>query len=225
MRVVRGLLATVALVVGSVWPAVVRAQDNEISSPSSLPARPARFERNPTTRHLQVSVSYRDVIDDDTRRKLQSGLPTVISFRGYFFAEGSGDDPKPVTGIFQSCRITYDVWNEVYMVHLVQPSGEMTRPALNMEGVLRRCAEVREMAIPGSLPVGGAYYLAGTVEVNPISQEMLEQIRRWVSRPPGSSAVTPGDSIFGSFVGLFVARIGKADRSMSFRTSGFTVPQ
>jgi hypothetical protein len=53
---------------------------------------------------------------------------------------------------------------------------------------------------------------------------MLEQIRRWVSRPPGSGAVSPGDSLFGSFVGLFVARIGKADRTISFRTQTFVMP-
>ncbi len=215
-----------ALVLALTWlvPAGAWAQDDTPASPTTLPARQARFGRDAATRELQVSVSFRDVIDDEARRKLQSGLPTVVVFRGYVFPEGAGADPRAVTGVFQSCRIAYDVWNEVYRIQVAQPSGETSKVALNMEGVLRRCAEVRDLAIPGALNVGGAYFLGATVEVNPISQDMLEKIRRWVSRPPGSNAVTPGDSIFGSFVGLFVARIGNADRSLSFRTNTFTVP-
>ena len=42
--------------------------------------------------------------------------------------------------------------------------------------------------------------------------------------PSGSNAIGPGDSLFGSFVGLFVARIGDADRKLSFRTQGFLPP-
>ena len=59
------------------------------------------------------------------------------------------------------------------------------------------------------------------VEVNPVSQEMLEQIKRWVTRPNGSNVIGPGDSLFGSFVGLFVARVGDADRKLPFRTQAF----
>ena len=72
---------------------------------------------------------------------------------------------------------------------------------------------------------GGSYFVTAMIEVNPISQEMLERIRRWVSRPPGSSNATPGDSLFGSFVGLFVARIGQAERTLAFRTQSVVVPQ
>jgi hypothetical protein len=59
------------------------------------------------------------------------------------------------------------------------------------------------------------------VEVNPLSKEMLERIKRWVALPKGAGTVGPGDSLFGSFVGLFVTQVPDADRAVSFRTQGF----
>jgi hypothetical protein len=47
-------------------------------------------------------------------------------------------------------------------------------------------------------------------------------MRKWVTRPAGSTGIGPGDALFGSFVGLFVKGIGKADRTLQFRTQ--TIP-
>jgi hypothetical protein len=69
----------------------------------------------------------------------------------------------------------------------------------------------------------GDYYMAVIVEVNPVSPEMVDRIKRWVSRPTGASTAAPGDALFGSFVGLFVARIGTADRQIAFRTQTITL--
>jgi hypothetical protein len=194
------------------------------ASPSTLEQRKATFAWDQNGRLLRVSYSYRDVIDGEASRKLQSGLPTVIVMRGYLFPVDRPDTPVALT--VQSCRIAFDVWNEVYRLQISQPGGETSSVAVNIEGVLRRCAEARALPLVDKsvLAVGGSYFLSAIVEVNPISREMLERIRGWVSRPPGSTAITPGDSLFGSFVGLFVARIGEADRTLSFRTQSFVVP-
>jgi len=164
------------------------------------------------------------VADGEVQRKLQSGLTTVIVVAGGVFEAGAANQAVVGTGVWQSCRVTFDVWNEVYRLQISRADGVRNVVAVNLEGVLRRCTEVHEIPVQGVLAVGNTYYLAVTAEVNPVSQEMLEQIRRWVSRPPSSSSPLPGDSLFGSFVGLFVARIGKADRTVSFRTQAFVVP-
>jgi hypothetical protein len=93
-----------------------------------------------------------------------------------------------------------------------------------MDGVLRRCAAPVDLPIAdrSTLQPDASYFMAALVEVNPISKEMLDRIRRWVTRPPGTSA-SPGDSLFGSFVGIFVARIGEAERTLSFRTQSLVV--
>lgn len=200
------------------------ARAQETPAPSKLPERGAVVGRDANTRVLHATFSYRDVVDGEVRRKLQSGLTTVIVLGGGVFEVGGDGTPVPGTGVWQSCRIAFDVWNEVYRLQIGQPGGDRKSVAVNLEGVLRRCTEARKLPVQGELTPGRTYFLAATVEVNPVSQEMLEQIRRWVSRPPGAGTVSPGDSLFGSFVGLFVARIGKADRTLSFRTQDFTPP-
>ncbi|MCA9586650.1 MAG: hypothetical protein KC657_14945, partial [Myxococcales bacterium] len=60
------------------------------------------------------------------------------------------------------------------------------------------------------------------VEVNPVSPKTLEQMRKWVSRPAGSTGIGPGDALFGSFVGLFVRQIGNADRTLRFRSQALS---
>jgi hypothetical protein len=47
---------------------------------------------------------------------------------------------------------------------------------------------------------------------------MLDQMRRWISRPTGATTIGPGDALFGSFVGLFVRQLGASDRTLRFRT-------
>lgn len=220
----RAWLAAVALAsVVATSPGQVYAQDTP-TTPSKLPQRQAIITRNAKTGALEASFSYRDVVDARVRKKLQSGLTTVIVLGGGVFEAGGDGTPVPGTGIWQSCRIAFDVWNEVYRLQIGRPGGDRKSVAVNLEGVLRRCTEARKLTVQGTLAPGGAYFLATTVEVNPVSQEMLDQIRGWVSRPPGAGAVSPGDSLFGSFVGLFVARIGKADRMLSFRTQVFSAP-
>jgi len=224
MRTIRRTLFGLALAVGMAGAARQAEAQAAPASPSTLEQRKATFAWDQNGRLLRVSYSYRDAIDPESTRKLQSGLPTVIVMRGYLFPVDKPDAPIALT--VQSCRIAFDVWNEVYRLQISQPGGETSSVAVNIEGVLRRCAEARTLPLVDKsvLKPGGSYFLSAIVEVNPISREMLERIRGWVSRPPGSTAISAGDSLFGSFVGLFVARIGEADRTLSFRTQSFVVP-
>jgi hypothetical protein len=171
---------------------------------------------------LRVTVAYRDVVDAATVTKLMGGLPTTIVMRAYVFRESGG---APVAAAFKTCRVIFDLWDEVYRIEIAQTgTGDVVTASPTLEGVLRRCAEAERLSVIGrnTLPAGASYYMAGVVEVNPVSPEMLERIKRWVSRPSGTSTNAPGDALFGSFVGLFVARIGNADRQLAFRTQAFT---
>lgn len=172
---------------------------------------------------LRVTVAYRDVIDEEMEKKLSSGIPTVIVLRAYVFEEGA-DAPIALTA--KSCRVAFDPWDEVYRVQITQPGGDANVVAPNLEGVLRRCAEAQKLAVVDRvrLKQDGRYLLQGIVEVNPISKEILERIKKWVSRPTGATSIGAGDALFGSFVGLFAARIGAADRDFKFRTQVFVVP-
>jgi hypothetical protein len=190
-----------------------------------LPRRQANYawEKNEKTNQtiLKASFSFKDVIDKGLADKLGSGLPTVIAMRAYVLREG---EPNPVALAVRTCRVVYDLWDEVYRLKISVTGGERDTAALNVEGVLRQCAEARDLAVADKslLAPGKPHFLGVIVEVNPVSPQMLEQMRKWVSRPAGSTGIGPGDALFGSFVGLFVRQIGTADRTLRFRTQSIT---
>jgi hypothetical protein len=191
------------------------------SAEDPAPIRPAQLTWD-DKQMLRVSVAYRDVVDGAAAAKLMGGLPTTIVMRAYVFHESGG---AALAATFKACRVIFDLWDEVYRIEIAQTgTSDVVTASPTLEGVLRRCAEADRLGVVtrALLPPSASYYLGGIVEINPVSPEMLERIKRWVSRPSGTSTTAPGDALFGSFVGLFVARIGTADRQLTFRTPPFT---
>lgn len=190
--------------------------------PREVSRRQANFSWDKAKSSLQISVSYRDIVDDTVKRQLTSGLPTTIVMRGWVFKE-SGGDAIAVTA--KTCRVLYDLWDEVFQLTISTP-GSSDKPdvALNLEGVLRKCAEARDLSISAQQPYPKEHlYFAAIAEVNPVSKEMMAEVRRWVSRPSAASQASLGGALFGSFVGLFVTRIDSAQATLQFRTQAFTL--
>lgn len=212
------LAAASALLVGG----DARAQ-SQPPPPPPIVDHPAAFTWDNTS--LRLSLSYRNVIDQKIRDALVSGIPTVIVMKAWVFEPGHN---TPVADLMaaRSCRVTYDTWDEVFKVELTQPGRSASSIVPNIEGVLRRCADVDRipLVMRNELTVGATFLVQGIVEINPISPAVLAQIKRWVSRPSGGSTVGANNALFSSFVGLFVAQIGKADKEYRFRTQSFVVP-
>lgn len=215
------LAGALALAIGIASTTRARADDKQPAAPKDLPQKTASIVNEGGT--IKVTMSWREVVDDAITKKLNSGLPTVIAMRAYVFKE-SGGDPVGLTA--KTCKVVYDLWDEVYRITITQPGGGSSAIAVNMEGVLRNCGETKKQAVmqKAQLSASTKYFLATLVEVNPVSQDMLDRIKKWVTRPSGSNAIGPGDALFGSFVGLFVAKIGDADKKLTFRTQAFLPP-
>jgi hypothetical protein len=197
--------------------ATPRAHAQEKADERERPAREARLQWNESRRFLLVSLSFRDVIDPSIDRKLSRGLPTTIVMTATLYRVGS-DEPLATTA--QTCRVTWHVWEEAYRVELSRPGLQQSRWTTTVAGVLRRCAETHELiAAEGSqVPEGARLMLRVKVQVNPISPELLQKIKRWVSRPSGTGTAAPGDALFSTFTGLFLQRIGDAERQVIFST-------
>lgn len=197
------------------------AKPDALKTPAQLAQRSATVALEKKT--VVMTVSFRDAVDGTISKKLLSGLPTTIAMRGYVFKESGGD---PVALAARSCKIVYDLWDEVFRVTVTQAGGQTTTVAVNVEGVLRNCAESKKIPIMerASMKDGTKYFVAVIVEVNPISADMLDRIKRWVTRPNGTTSLSSSDSLFGSFVGLFVTRVPSADKRIQFRTQAFLPP-
>jgi hypothetical protein len=195
--------------------AQTQPQAAQIVHPASLPPRQANYAWE--TDLLRASFSYRDVLgDSDLVKKLSSGLPMVIAMRAYVYREGQD---TPIALAPRVCRVVYDLWDEVYRVHLSEPERERDTAAV-LDGVLRLCTEARDLPVVRrrQLEPAQGYFLAVVVDVNPVSPEIVDQMRRWMSRPTGSTGIGPGDALFGTFAQLFVRQIATSDRTLTFRT-------
>jgi hypothetical protein len=198
---------------------VARADESEKPiSPAELPARQANFAWDKAL--LRASFSYRDVLTPALLSKLSNGLPNVLAMRAYVFEAGAAN---PIALAAKTCAISYDVWDEIYRIKLTSPEGSRDTAAVNLDGVLRLCSEARDLPIADRalMKQGTRHFLAVIVDVNPVSSEMLTQLQKWVQRPMGSTAIAPGNALFGAFVGLFVRNIGASDRTLQFRTQSF----
>ena len=144
----------------------------------------------------------------------------VVAMRAYLYREG---EDAPIALTPRVCHVVYDLWDEVYRVHVSEPERERDQAAV-LDGVLRLCTEARDLPIARRrlLAPGQSYFLGVVAEVNPVSEEILEQMRRWMSRPTGSTGIGPSDALFGSFVQLFVRQIATSDKTLTFRTQWVT---
>jgi hypothetical protein len=186
------------------------------TNPAALSPRQANYAWDRDL--LRASFSYRDVLADPVlSSKLSNGLRMVIAMRAYVYREGQD---SPVALAVRSCDVAYDLWEEVYRVHVDDPEGKRDQAVLDVKGVLRLCADAQNLPVvrKAYLTPGEAYFLGVVVEINPVSQELLEQMRRWMSRPAGSTEIAPTNALFGSFVQLFVRQVAASDRTLTFRT-------
>lgn len=196
---------------------------NASARPSDGPERAAKLDDDGRT--LTLSVDYPDLFDPVQARRLDSGFATHVVARAWLFRDGKG---KPEALALRTFRVAYDLWDEVYLVEEHDESGTHTYREPKREGALRRITSLTRLSIAesGRVPEGVRHVVAVLVEVNPVSPELLAQVRRWLTRPPEAHRFTDaGESFFGSFVSIFLnPRVGDAERVLRFRTSPFFRP-
>ena len=170
-----------------------------------------------------VNFSARDFVNKEVKSKLASGLPQRIVTRVYAYPE-RGERPIALTAA--SCRVVYDLWEGVYRVEEQTPAIDRARTARDPAEALATCLEPKTLAIGDSSAfqklAGKHVYFGVIIELNPLSADTVQRIRRWLSRTGGDLG---GDAFFGSFVSIFVSRqLGAAERALSFRSALHTVP-
>ena len=189
---------------------------------SSVPVRPVDVSWVGTG--AAVSFSARDFVDRDVVAKLQSGLPQTLTTRIYVYAD-LGSEPLAVSAV--SCRIVYDLWEGGYRVERQTETSDRTTGVRTLDGVIAQCLSFQNHMVGEAATFrkvhGGEVYFAVVTELNPMSRDAVQRIRRWLARPAGNEL--NGSAFFGTFVSIFVGRkLGAADKIMTFRTAASGVP-
>ena len=184
------------------------------------PERAVRFDDD--GRFVSMTVAFPDLIDADLAHKLDSGFATNIVARAFLFRGGA---PEPEALAVRAFRVAYDLWDEVYLVEERDDAGVRRYRETSRAAAIRRVTTLDHLPVGESarMPVGQKYVVALLVEVNPVSPELLAQVRRWLTSPPeGHRFAGTGESFFGSFVSIFVnPRVGDAEKVLRFRSTPF----
>ncbi|MCS6857873.1 MAG: hypothetical protein NZM37_09190 [Sandaracinaceae bacterium] len=162
--------------------------------------------------------------DENSRRKLLSGLEQTIAVRAYAYALPG---EQLVGAGLRSCRVTFDLWEERFQVRLSEMEQIRNLVAASVEEVALHCLLFRSW--PLGRPAdwvrvsGMRAQITMVLELNPMSRERIERIQRWLTQPRGQQV--DEQAFFGSFVStLLTPRLGGAERSMTYRSQEFQVP-
>lgn len=151
----------------------------------------------------------------------ESPLATVMVVRLYVYRKGKDE---PVAYRLMSMRIVYDLWLENYEFRVDSALGRDSGRHGRLDQAYKSITEFHNVPIADldDIPIGPHHYLAMVAELNPVSEETLAEVRRWLTRPAGTTSLDRGTSFFGSFVSIFVnARPPEADRVVRVRSQPF----
>ncbi len=166
----------------SVRPAAAQEASEDVVN------REAHFDWDADTGLLYLDLLFRDIMDADLQSKLSRGLPTTIVLTAAIYRVGSA---KPLSTTAQTCKVTWHVWEEAYMVEVMRPGSARQSWTTTTEGVIRRCTEVRHLLAGdrSQVPVGVPLLAAGRIQVNPVSPELLQKISNAGSCAPAQLAL------------------------------------
>ncbi len=171
--------------------------------------------------NLVVTTSFPELFDRAAVDKISSGFPSSVVVRMYVFRKDRTD--KPVSLVLVEHEIVFDLWDEVYVLRTRGPLGKRELRYKNRQQAVRAMTEIDHMPIAplDRIGIGPHHFLAAVVELNPISPELLAEMRRWLTRPAGES-LDSSSSFFGSFVSVFVnPKLDRADRTLRIRSQPF----
>jgi sugar/nucleoside kinase (ribokinase family) len=131
---------------------------------------------------------------------------------------------------FQRTEIVYDIWDERFRLRITRGTGpDVHVEARTADEAVARAAAFWKVPIidAARLRPGAAYVLTFRGDLNPISEELMADVRRWLAQPVrGQRRLGAGDTFFGSFVSIFVnPRIEDSERQVRFVSQRFGAPE
>ncbi|MCG8420056.1 MAG: hypothetical protein MJE77_19175 [Proteobacteria bacterium] len=162
------------------------------------------------------------LFDQSAYRKLkQNPLATAVVVRLYVYRTKRD---QPVSYRLITARIVYDLWEEKYQVRIDSPKGRDSGRFDRLDQAFKKITEFDDLPIAdlADIPIGPHHYMAMIAELNPVSDQTQAEMRRWLSRPSGTTSLSRSTSFFGSFVSIFInTPPPEADRVVRVRSQPF----
>ncbi len=173
-----------------------------------------------------VSVGLQDLFGEAERQRLKSGFSTRVLVRTALEEAATGD--TVALAVWRG-EILYDIWDEKFALRTAANAApEQRGTAATADEAIARTAVLVDFPVAdlARLRPNAQYVLAVRGDLNPISEDLLVEVRRWLVQPSrGQRRLGAGDSFFGSFVSIFVnPRIEDSERQVRFVSQPFTPP-
>ncbi len=171
--------------------------------------------------NLTVSASFTNIIDSDGFAALSSGFPTRVVLHLLVYQKGS-DTPVAAQRIRR--RVVYDLWDETYLLEVTGPHGTQQKRFSSRVELLRELTQLRKHPIAklSGIGFGPHYVFALVAQLNPVEEERMAEMRRWLTKSSGESSLDSSSSFFGSFVSVFAnSKLDKADRVVRLQSQPF----
>jgi hypothetical protein len=210
--------ARIVFLVLLAWPGAGQAQ----AAPPAV--RTAGIARR--SDKLVVSVGLQDLFGPRDVERLLSGFSTRVLIRAALVRDG-GDEP--IAQAMRLAEIVYDLWDEKLRVRFStgKPGATETQVVATPKAAVDLATSLAAFPLVeiARLEPGASYHLSLRADLNPISEELVSNVRRWLSHPSGRGRAGSGDSFFGSFVSVFVnPRIDDSERLLQVVSQSFVLP-
>lgn len=177
---------------------------------------------------LVVSVGLQDLFSPEQRSRLTSGFASRVLIRVHLRRER---DNRPIAVAMQRAEIVYDLWDEKFRVRITRDAGTdrtFEVPTANGAVSIATTLDRFPLVAVDRLRAEDRYFVAVRGDLNPISQDLLTEMREWLRQPAGPQRrAIPGaaDSFLGSFVTVFInPHIDESERQVRFVSQTFPVP-
>lgn len=174
---------------------------------------------------LVVSVGLQDLFGPRDVERLLSGFTTRVLIRVALVRE---DSNEAVAQAARWSEIVYDLWDEKLRVRISADRAD--RPQVfevrSGQAALDIATKLVEfpLAEVDKLDEAALYHVSLRADLNPVSEELVSNVRRWLSRPGGRAG--SGESFFGSFVSVFVnPHIEDSERMLGLVSQSFQLPR
>jgi len=173
---------------------------------------------------IYVSTTISKLFDAAAYEALGSGFESTILVRLWVYRKGAS---TPIAFQALERRVIYDMWDEVYEVQLDGPDGRAKYKVKSQAEALKLLTAIEMVPVADAdlLPLEKHHVLMLVAELNPVSEETLAEVRRWLSKGSGGG-LDRGGGLFGSVVSVFVnPKIAEADRVLRLRSQPFYRPR
>ena len=170
---------------------------------------------------LTVSTSFTDIFDPDAYAALSSGFPTRVVLHIVVYLKGS-DMPVAVQVIRK--RVVYDLWDEIYLLEVEGPQGTTRTRIKSRVALLQELTQLNRHAVAklDTIGIGPHYFLGLVAQLNPVEEERMAEMRRWLTQSSSESSLDSSSSFFGTFVSVFAnPKLQKADRVVRLQSQPF----